>query len=100
MPRDMLGEAIAPLHRRWVAEPELLLHGIGGVRARAADVGRMLRAALDAAPSLIVAVQVAGLEWNGPPDRWCCCSGVVHSLSSQRREVRRPWGAAVEEEVG
>ena len=77
VPRDVLGEAIAPLHRRWVAEPELLLRDIGGMRAHAADVSRMLCAALDSAPSLIVAVHVAGLASNGPPDRWCCCGGVV-----------------------
>ena len=34
---DMLSEALAPLHRRGVAEPELLLGGVGGVRAHAAD---------------------------------------------------------------
>ena len=38
VPSDVLGEAIAPLHRRVVAEPELLLHGIGCVRAHAADI--------------------------------------------------------------
>ena len=36
VPREVLGEAIAPLHRRWVAEPR----GIGGVRARAAECSR------------------------------------------------------------
>ena len=77
VPRNVLGEAIAPLHHRWVAEPELLLRGIGGVRVRAADVGKMLCAALDAAPSLMVAVHVAGLESNGSPDFCCCCGGVV-----------------------
>ena len=40
VPRNVLGEAIAPLHRRWVAEPELLMRGIGGVRARAAERSR------------------------------------------------------------
>ena len=29
VPSDVLGEAIAPLHRRVVAEPELLLRGVG-----------------------------------------------------------------------
>jgi hypothetical protein len=36
VPRGVLGEAIAPLHRRWVAEPR----GIGGVHARAAECSR------------------------------------------------------------
>ncbi len=34
---DVLCKALAPLHRRRVAEPELLLGGVGGVRAHAAD---------------------------------------------------------------
>jgi hypothetical protein len=51
VPSDVLGEAIAPIHRRVVAEPELLLCGIGCVRAHAADIDRVFRAALDAAPS-------------------------------------------------
>ena len=74
-PCSVLGKkAIAPLHRCWVAEPELLLCSVRGVRAHTADIGGMLCAALDAAPSLIVVVHVAGLESKGPPDRWCCCS--------------------------
>ena len=32
VPSDVLGEAITPLRRRRVAEPELLLCGIGGCR--------------------------------------------------------------------
>ena len=63
-----LGKAIAPLHRRMVAEPELLLRGIGCVRAHAADIDRVLRAALDAAPSLSMMSPVAVLEPKGPPD--------------------------------
>ena len=40
VPHDVLGEAIAPLHHCWVAEPELLLRGIGGMHARAAECSR------------------------------------------------------------
>jgi hypothetical protein len=68
VPSDVLGKAIAPLHRRVVAEPELLLRGVGCVRAHAADIDRVLRAALDAAPSLSMMSPVAVLEPKGPPD--------------------------------
>ena len=34
---NFLGKALAPLNCRGIAEPELLLGGVGGVRARAAD---------------------------------------------------------------
>ncbi len=68
VPSDVLGEAIAPLHRRVVAEPELLLRGVGCVRAHAADIDRVLRAALDAAPSLSMMSPVAVLEPKGLPD--------------------------------
>ena len=78
VPSDVLGEAITPLRRRRVAEPELLLCGVGGVRAHAADINRMLRAALDAAPSLIVALHLAALESKGALDRRRCCVGGVH----------------------
>ena len=59
VPSDVLGEAITPLHCRRVAEPELLLRGIGGMRAHAPDINRMLHAALDAVPSLIVALNLS-----------------------------------------
>ena len=78
VPSDVLGEAITPPHRRRVAEPELLLCGISGVRAHAADINRMLRAALDAAPSLIAALHLAALESKGALDRRRCCVGGVH----------------------
>ena len=68
VPSDVLGEAIAPLHRRVVAEPDLLLRGVGCVRAHVADIDRVLRAALDAAPSLSMMSPVAVLEPKGPPD--------------------------------
>ena len=68
VPSDVLGEAIAPLHHCVIAEPELLLRGVGCVRAHAADVDRVLRAALDAAPSLSMMSPVAVLEPKGPPD--------------------------------
>jgi hypothetical protein len=68
VPSDVLGEAIIPLRRRRVAEPELLLCGVGGMRAHAADINIMLRAALDAAPSLIAALHLAALESKGALD--------------------------------
>ena len=68
VPSDVLGEAIAPLRRCVVAEPELLLRGVGCVRAHAADIDRVLCAALDAAPSLSMMSPVAVLEPKGPPD--------------------------------
>ena len=78
VPSDVLGESITPLRRHRVAEPELLLCGIGGVRAHAADINRMLCAALDAAPSLSMMSPVAVLEPKGPPDGRRCCAGGVH----------------------
>jgi len=68
VPSNVLGKAIAPLYRHVVAEPELLLHGVGCVRAHAADIGRVLRAALDVAPSLSMMSPLAVLEPKGPPD--------------------------------
>ena len=68
VPSDVLGEAIAPVHRCVVAEPELLLRGIGCVRAHAADIDKVLCAALDAAPSLSMMSPIAVLEPKGPPD--------------------------------
>jgi hypothetical protein len=47
---DVLCEALAPLHS--LAEPELFLVGIGGVRALTADVDCLLRASFAAASSL------------------------------------------------
>ena len=49
VPSNMLGKTLDPLHGHGVVEPELLLCGRCGVRAHAADIGRMLLAALDAA---------------------------------------------------
>ncbi len=77
VPSDVFGEAITPLPRRRVAEPELLLRSVGGVRAHTADIGRMLHAALDAAPSLIVALHLAAPELKGALDRRRCCAGGV-----------------------
>ena len=64
-----LEKTITPLHRCRVAEPELLLRGVSGVRAHAADIGKMLHAALDAEPSLIVALHLAAPESKGALDR-------------------------------
>jgi hypothetical protein len=38
VPRDVLGKAFVPLHHCGVAEPELLLCGVGGVRACAGNI--------------------------------------------------------------
>jgi hypothetical protein len=78
----MLGKALASLRQRGVAEPELLLGGIGGMRTRAADVDRMLLAVLASAPSLnTVSPLAARLATNSPPDRRRRCSGGVHNPS-------------------
>ena len=37
-PPSPRGKVIAPLHHRGVAEPELLVHDVGGVRARAGNI--------------------------------------------------------------
>jgi len=69
VPSNVLGKAIAPIHRRGVAEPELLLRGLGGggMRAGAANIC-MLCAALDVAPSMSIMFPLAVLELKGPPD--------------------------------
>ena len=51
---DVLSEALAPLRCRRVAEPKLLLSFVRVMRARAADIGRLLCAPSATAPSLIV----------------------------------------------
>ena len=38
VPSYVLDKALTPLHHRGVAVPELLMRGVGGVRARAADI--------------------------------------------------------------
>ncbi len=54
MPSDVLGEALAALHHHRGVVPELLLRMVGVMRARTADIGRMLCVALDVASSLSV----------------------------------------------
>ena len=54
---DVLCEALVPLHR--LAEPELFLVGVGGVRALAADVDCLLRASFAATSSLRAMIPLA-----------------------------------------
>ena len=65
---DVLGEALAPLRGCWVAEPELLLGGVGGVRARAADKDCLLRAGFVFASPLRATIPLA-LLLDCLPDR-------------------------------
>ena len=67
VPSNVLGKAIAPIHHCGVAEPELLLRGLGGMHAGAASIC-MLCAALDVAPSMSIMFPLAVLELKGPPD--------------------------------
>ena len=59
----MLGKALAPLNCHGIAEPELLLCGVRGVCARAADVGGYFIAILATAPPL----QLRQLQQNLSP---------------------------------
>jgi hypothetical protein len=77
---NVLGKALASLHQCGVAEPELLLGGVGGVHARAVDVDRMLLAVLASAPSLNTMSPLATwLVANSPPDSRRHCSGDIHN---------------------
>ena len=58
---DVLGEALAPLRGCWVAEPELLLGGVGRVRACAADKDCLLRAGFVFASPLRATIPLAFL---------------------------------------
>jgi hypothetical protein len=91
VPSDVLGKAIAPLHRCVVAEPELLLRVVGCVRAHAEDIDRVLCAALNAAPSLSMMSPVAVLEPKGPPDGRCppCRRHCRYRCRPSRRHRRR-----------
>ena len=64
---DMLGKALAPLHR--LAEPELFLVGVGGVGALAADVDCLLRASFAAASSMPAFIPLALLPVCLPDHR-------------------------------
>jgi hypothetical protein len=79
VPSYVLGKAITPFHRHRFAVPELLTCSIGGMHAHAADINRMLCAALDAAPSLIATLHLAALELKGALDRRRCCVGGIHT---------------------
>ncbi len=66
---DMLGKALASLNCRGIAEPELLLCGVGGVCARAADVGGYFIATLATAPLLRMMFPLAArLATSSLPD--------------------------------
>ena len=71
---DVLGEALAPLHR--LAEPELLLVGISGVGAHAADKD-CLPCAVLAAVSPLPSMILLALFLVHPPDHRRCSRGVV-----------------------
>ena len=75
---DMLGKALAPLNCCGIAETGLLMGGVGGIRACAADVDGLLFVFLANAPPLRVMFPLAvGLATSSPPDcRRCCGDGV------------------------
>ena len=66
---NMLGKALAPLHR--LAEPELFLVGVGGVHALAADIDYLLQASFAAASSLPAFIPLALLPACLPDHRRC-----------------------------
>ena len=76
----ILGKALAPLNCCRIAEPELFLGGVGGVRARAADVDGLLLAFLATTPSPHVMFPLAAwLATSSPLDcRRRCSYGINH----------------------
>ena len=62
VPIGVLGEALAPLHHRGIAESKLCLQSVCCVPAHAADIGCLLRAFTAEAPSLSVMFPLAFLE--------------------------------------
>ena len=75
---EVLGKALAPLNCRGIALPELLLCGVGGVCARAADVGGYFIAILATAPLLHMMFPLAArLASSSLLDCWHCYSGGV-----------------------
>ena len=81
---DVLGEALAPLRGCWVAEPELLLGGVGGVRAHAADKDCLLRAGFVFASPLRATIPLALLLDCLPDRRRCSRGGVLTHRRSPR----------------
>ena len=75
---EVLGKALAPLNCRGIALPELLLCGVGGVCARAADVGGYFIAILATAPPLRMMFPLAArFATSNLPDCWRCYGGDV-----------------------
>ena len=88
---DMLSKALAPLHRRGVAEPELLLVGVGGVRTHAADKDRFPHAALAAASPLCAMSTLFMLHLECFPDcRLLCVGSTIPLRVWIRRSPRNP----------
>ena len=71
----MLGEALAPLHCCWIAEPKLLLQFVYIVHAKAADVGCLLLAFAAEAPFLSMMSPLVALEMVCLLYHRRCCSG-------------------------
>ena len=81
---DVLGEALAPLRGCWVAEPELLLDGVGGVRAHAAVKDCLLRAGFVFASPLRATIPLVLLLDCLPDRRRCSRGGVLTRRQSPR----------------
>ncbi len=75
---DVLCKALAPLHRRGVGEPKLLLGGVGSVRAYTADEDWFPRAVLAAASPLCAMSTLFMLHLDCLPDcRLRCVGGTI-----------------------
>ena len=75
---NVLGKALTPLNCHGIAEPELLLGGVGGMRAPAADVDGLFLAFLATAPPMCMMFPLAAwLATSSPHDCWRCCSGGI-----------------------
>jgi len=79
---EVLGEALAPLHR--LAEPELFLVGVGWVRALAADVDCLLCASFAATSSLCAMIPLALFLECLPDHRRRSCGDVLTCRRSPR----------------
>jgi hypothetical protein len=81
---DVLGKALAPLRGCWVAEPELLLGGVGGVRAHAADKDCLLCAGFVFASPLRATIPLALLLDCHPDHRRRGRGGILTRRQSPR----------------
>ena len=76
---NVLGKALTPRNCRGIAEPELLLGGVSGVRARAADIDGFLFAFLTTTLPLRVMFPLAvQLATSSPPNCRCHCGNDIN----------------------